>query len=142
MSTQAARHSNGGMAAGAGAPGGVTARQAGRVAVIALTLAALAMSGMDMGGVAGAVRAVISTLAFVTVTGFAVLDGSGALPSSLTSRPYVWALTVPLSIGINVITGTALAAFGPGISSPWQWGVTAVVVGLAESAHVIRRRLS
>jgi hypothetical protein len=120
----------------------ITARQAGRVAVITLAVAALGMASLDATGAVNVLRGVVSTLAFVTVAGFVALDVAGALPASLATRPFVWALIVPVSLGINVITGTVLAAFGPGISSPWFWGVTAVMAGLAESAHLMGRRLA
>jgi hypothetical protein len=120
----------------------VTARQAGRVVVLTLALTALGMASLDSPGAVNVFRGVVSTLAFVTVAGFVALDVAGALPASLTTRPFVWALIVPVSLGINVITGTVLAAFGPGMSSAWFWGVTVVMAGLAESAHLMGRRLA
>ena len=119
-----------------------TARQSGRVAAIALTLFALSLSGLEADGAVNVLCGTVSTLAFVIATGFVALDVSGALPESLNTRPYMWALIIPVSLGINVITGTVLAAFGPGISSWWFWGITAGLVVIAESAHGIRRRLA
>lgn len=141
MKTQAANPGHSVLDTGGG-QNHVSARQVGRVAVIALALAALAMASLDATGAVNVLRGVVSTLAFVTVAGFVALDVAGALPASLTTRPFVWVLIVPVSLGINVITGTVLAAFGPGISSPWFWGVTAVMAGLAESAHLLSRRLA
>ena len=116
----------------------ITHLDIGRWAVVALTLASLAICGVEAGGPLNA----ITTLAYLTVTGFALLDGTGALPSYLGTRPFIWILIIPASIAINVVAGTALAAFGPGLSSCWLWAIAAAVVAAGMTASAMRRRSS
>lgn len=107
-----------------------------RWTAVALTLAALAMCAVESGGALH----IVSTAAYVTVTGFAVLDGAGALPASLNMRPYMWISIVPLSIAINVIAGTALTVAGPGLSSCWMWAIAAAIVAAGMTVSARRRR--
>lgn len=114
----------------------VTHLQLVRILVIFLGLIAFGLCGVN-----GSVPvAVVQTIAFVTTAGFAVLDGTEALPESLSDRSYTWALIVPISIAVNVIVGTILVAFGPALTSCWFWGFNTVVVGLAIGGGAINRR--
>jgi len=107
-----------------------------RWAAVALTLAALAMCSVESGGALH----IISTTAYLTVTGFAALDSVGALPSSLNLRPFMWISIIPLSIAINVIIGTALTVAGPGLSSCWMWAIATVIVTAGTTVSARRRR--
>jgi hypothetical protein len=116
--------------------GSMTHLEMARWTAAVLTLAALSLCAVDSAGPWNA----ITTVAYLTVTGFAVMDGAGALPDRLGTRSYMWTLIVPVSIAVNVVAGTLLAAFGPGLSSCWLWAVAAVIVAAGMAASVIRRR--
>lgn len=116
----------------------ITHRQAGRTVTIVLTLLSVSLCSLEAQGA----TSVITTLAFLSVTGFAALDVAGVLPDSLSTRPHLWVLIVPVSLAINVLIGTVLAVAGPSFTSCWFWGVTTVLVGVAETAVYLRRRLA
>lgn len=114
----------------------VTQLQAARILVFFLVLLAFGLNGVNE----YAPVAIVRTAAFLITAGFAVLDGTGALPDSLSEQPYLWMLILPTSIAVNVIVGTLLIALGPAHTAFWFWGFNTALLSLAIGSGIINRR--